>query len=245
MAADPFCRLREIGRSLDAIVDRDDWEANLPRDFQRVCILCLNTYSNFRMNLGVSALNDTVQFGKALKRYGFEVYFTGAPSKKAFLALFEHFLRYTAGHVVLFYAGHGNLRWGADATADPFVFQDGSISAAAILDRVGACRERGCKLTLVTDSCQPQSLWDVGLGLDVPADVVSVSATVDPGRVADPEPAQRGLFVTDLVRRLKRNPGITPRGLYLAMRKGMKQWGQSVVVGSSTAALLDAPLFAE
>lgn len=246
-------RIREIGHSLDVILESDDWKSKLPSECEKMLFVCFNSESNYRLNLGVAPINDAVSFGELLKDYEFEIYFIMSPTKKVMGELLQYFMKITTKQLVVFYAGHGNIvrniKSPGSVPSDPFVFGDGAITDGEFVNYVNQNRQPGCRLTLITDSCQKESIWDIRKGeihgLQIPSDVISVSATVDQELLKDVkfEVSERGVFVTDLVKWLKRNPEITPKDLRFAMRKVMKKWGHDFAIGASTAELLENPLF--
>ena len=252
MSEDPLCRLRVLGRCLDDFLLDQDWEAKMPASCDKVCLILANSSVDYRLKLGPAPFNDCVTFGKILKEHDFDIFFLRNPDAATFRKFFAYLLRLTQRHFCLFYAGHGHLQRAVAGSADdedPFVFDDDSISDSAFFELFTLNRTPGTRLTLVTDSCAPESVFDIRKGEikghRVPENVVSVSALVDPELIKDVEfkDANRGEFVTDLVKWLKKDPALTPKDLYFSMRKVMKKWGQDFVVGASDEALLAQPLF--
>lgn len=252
MSGDPLCRLRVIGRCLDDLLLDEEWETKMPVSCDKACLIVANSTADYRMKLGMAPFNDCVTFGKILKEHNFEIFHLRAPTAATFRKFFTYLLRLTQQHFCLVYAGHGHLQRvlaGAPDDGDSFVFEDDSIPDSAFLELVELNRVPGARLTLVTDSCAPESVFDIRKGeikgRRVPENVLSISALVDPELIKDVEfkATDHGEFVTDLVKWLKKDSALTPKDLHFAMRKVMKRWGQDFVIGRSDEALMTQPLF--
>ena len=251
MSGDPSVELRGIGRCLDDLKKDEDWEAKISGDYERICLIVVNTNANFRMNLGMGALNDAVVLARAMKLYNFEIFYVLKPTVSIFRTVTSRCLRSTTEHMVFFYTGHGNLKMTvtSKSVSRPFVFGEESISDEQFMESIRLNRQEGARLTLITDSCQPDSIWDLRTGTvhgkPAPENMVSISSTVDMEMIEDVDvgPSQKSEFVTHLAKWMEQSPSLTPKDLYMTMRKVMKRWGQDFIVGSTTEGLMDVPLF--
>ena len=252
MSSDPLCRLRVFGHCLDDIRTEEDWATKMPTSCEKACFILADGPTNCRLKLGAAPFNDCVSFGKIMREHNFEIFYLRSPTSSLFRSFFGHLLEVTQQHLCLFYAGHGHLQRAISGTAGgvpTFPFGDDPVTDTEFLDLLDSRRRQGCRLTLVTDSCEPESVFDIRKGdikgRRLEGEVVSISALADPEMIREIklEPSDHGAFVTDFVKWFKKDPTLTPFGLRSAMRKVVKQRGEEIVIGVTDDALLRRPLF--
>lgn len=250
MTSDPIRRLKTYGRDLSTLP-----LSRLPETFDKVCFLCVNSYTSYRLSLGTGPINDGVNFAKRMKTtFGFEVYFYHNPHCKAFLNYLDAFFSKTTGHLVFFYVGHGTNVTDtdgdeADKKDEALVFEDGNIPDDVLIDHLISQKNPANKLTLVTDACHSGSIWDIqsgnANGRKLPERIISVSAATD-AQTAKQTTINRqdqGVFTYNLAKKLKTNPESTPNQLKTALKKELRKYGQTFSVASTTKEFLTQPLF--
>jgi hypothetical protein len=109
---DPIRDLKEYGRDLAAIP-----VSRLPASFEKAAFLCVNTYASYRLNIGVTPINDAVIFAKRLKKFGYA---------RSFLKYLDRFSGRWPGSSCCSTWGTGTGRaGGGDSPDQAFVFDDG------------------------------------------------------------------------------------------------------------------------
>jgi hypothetical protein len=241
--ADPVRDLMRFGRDLSALP-----LARVPSTFKKVAFLCVNTYTSYRLNLGVVPLNDSVLFAQFAKNFEFEIYFFHNPHSETFLRYLDLFFARTTGQLILYYVGHGSGITETHQEGEAFVFDDGPIPEDELITHLIENKHPKNEVILVTDACHSGTIWDIQggsvHGRTLPDGVISVSAATNEkaprqSRIAGIE---QGVFTSNLAQTIKAVPLITPTELYGKLRTVLRKYGQSFSVGASTPALMNKPL---
>jgi hypothetical protein len=237
---DPIRDLKEYGRDLaDIPVSR------LPSKLENTAFLCINTYTSYRLNIGVSPINDAVLFAHRLKKFGFMIYFLHNPHARSFLKYLDVFFRNVTGQLVLFYVGHGN----GDSTDQAFVFDDGPVYEADLITHLTENKNPKSQVVLVTDACKSGTIWDIQdgtvKGRELPPGVVSISAATEEETTKQivVDRTNHGVFTATLVKALKEDPFVTPEDLAAKMRGVLQERGQTFTTGTTMRSLLSQPAF--
>lgn len=247
--SDPVRRLKTLGRDLGTIP-----LSRIPASFEKVCFICVNTYTSYRLNLGTGPINDAVSFAKCVKNYGFEVFFLHNPHSRNFLKYLDKFFSNAVGQLIVYYVGHGTSssdldKDEADGNDEAFVFDDGIIIDDDLITHLIDNKNPDNEVILVTDACHSGSIWDIQAGnvkgRELPARIMSVSAASDKQTAKQTmiNRQEQGIFTHNLTKILKKNPGMTPNQLKDMMRKELRKYGQTFTVGTTSPDLLDQPLF--
>ncbi|KAK8853757.1 hypothetical protein M9Y10_016300 [Tritrichomonas musculus] len=243
--SDPTRRLKEYGRDLGSIPI-----SRIPKEMEKVCFICVNTYTSYRLNLGTGPINDAVSFAKCLKQYDYEIFFQNNPHSRNFLKYLDEFFKNTTNELVLYYVGHGtsllDLDEDSDPTKDAFIFDDGKIAQDTLVDHISQYKNPNQKLVLVNDSCYPGSIWDIKDAGSFPPNIMSLCASADSqtAKLQTLVNAQEaGIFTHNMTKILKKNPSMTPRELQAQMKPILRKYQQTFSIGSSTPEILDEPLF--
>jgi hypothetical protein len=242
---DPIRILKTYGRDVGAIP-----LSHVPQSFKKVAFLCVNTYTSYRLNLGVDPINDAVLLAKCLKRYEFEVYFMHNPHARNFLKYLDVFFKATSGQLVVYYVGHGtSLSESGNQAEEAFIFDDGRIPEDELVKHLIENKTESGSVTLITDACHTGTIWDIQegsvRGTALPPNVLSLSAYNDAGltRTAGEDRSGRGIFTTSLTKFLKADDQLTPSEIQPKMVAALRPYGQAFVLGTSSPDLLTLPLF--
>lgn len=229
--SDPVRRLKTYGRDLGSIPI-----SRIPRELEKVCFICVNTYTSFRLNLGTGPISDAVAFAKCLKTFGHEVYFINNPHSRNFLKYLDAFFQATSNELVLYYVGQGTS---SDSDEDEdvqkneaFAFDDGIITNDELANHIAENKQGNCRVILVTDIGSPGSIWDIRgtecHGAQIPDNVLSISASPDTScaKQTQVNRQEEGIFTYNLTKILKKNPMITPRELQAQMKPILRKYQQ-------------------
>lgn len=247
--SDPVRRLKQLGRDVASVP-----VSRIPTEMGKVCFICVNTYTSYRLNLGTGPMNDAVSFAKCVKNFGFEVYFMHNPHSRNFLKYLDTFFANTAEELVVYYVGHGTSVADtdgdeADKTDEAFVFDDGVIVDDVLIDHLIEHKNPASKLILVTDACHSGTIWDIQggsvHGRQLPERIMSISAANDKQTAKQTmiNRQEQGIFTHNLTKVLKENPEFSPNELSSKMRSVLRKYGQSFTVGTTSPELLEEPLF--
>jgi hypothetical protein len=241
--ADPVRDLKQLGRDLSGVP-----LARLPGSFKKVAFLCVNTYSSYRLNLGVVPLNDAFLFGQLAKSFEFEIYFFHNPHSENFLRFLDVFFARTSQQLILYYVGYGAGITEIDEGGEAFVFDDGSIVEDELITHLKENKQPQSEVILITDACHSGTIWDIQGGAvhgqALPTGVVSISATTNARAPEESRKAglNQGVFTANLVKTLRSEPLITPSELHGKLRAVLRKYGQVFAVGATTQARMNKPL---
>ena len=246
---DPVRRLKNYGRDLSTIP-----LSRLPTDLEKCCFICCNTYSSYRLNLGVGPINDAVSWAKCMERYHYKIYFLHNPHSRNFLKYLDHFFEKTTNHLVVYYVGHGSSVKDtngdeADGYDEVLVFDDGMVVDDVLVQHLIEKKNPESKITLVTDACHSGTIWDIQggdcHGRQLPDKIMSVSAASDKQTAKQTmiQSQEQGIFTHNLTKILKSQPDATPKQITQKIRFALSKYQQTFVVGTTSPELLDQPLF--
>lgn len=247
--SDPVRRLKTLGRDVASVPI-----SRIPTDMEKVCFICVNTYTSYRLNLGTGPMNDAVSFAKCVKNFDFEVYFMHNPHSRNFLKYLDAFFANTKTELVVYYVGHGTSVSDTDGDEgdkkdEAFVFDDGVIVDDVLIDHLIEHKNPSSKLILVTDACHSGTIWDIQAGSvhgrQLPENIMSLSAANDAQTAKQTmiNRQEQGIFTHNLTKILKESPELSPNELASKMRSALRKYGQTFTVGTTTESLLDEPLF--
>lgn len=246
---DPVRRLKMIGRDLNDI----EIEC-IPDDLERVCFICVNTYTSYRLNLGVIPINDAVNWAKCMARYEYQVFFLHNPHSRNFLDYLDILFKKVTKHLVFYYVGHGisfecTLGYDESTYNKAMVFDDGSISDGQLIQDLISYKNPQSVITLITDSCRAGTIWDMQShdlnGKTLPPNIMTISASS--GTQTDRQTAllseEHGVFTHNITKLLKLNPNLTPNELESKMKAILKAYKQTILIGTTSIELKDQPIF--
>jgi hypothetical protein len=245
---DPIRELKSFGRDIASLAI-----ARVPQNLDKAALLCVNTPTSFRKNLGKTPINDAVAVAKSLKEYGFDIFFICNPHARNFLKYLDALLRGTSGQLVVFYVGH------AMATSDfepgelqdkAFIFDDGAILDDEVVTHLIDNKNSSSEVILITDACLPGSIWDIQDGVvkgrELPPGVMSISAVSDgpSAKQRAVQPLEQSVFTSSLVKLLESEAALelTPEGLARELKPVLAKYSQTLSIGTSTQSLLSRSL---
>lgn len=245
--ADPVRQLRTLGRDISkTFCDK------LPRELSRCCFICVNSYRSFRQSIGVTPIQDAAALAKCVKYFEYEVFYVHNPHARSFIEYLNHFIECTTEHLIVYYVGQGTTPQDLDQTIqrsydEAFTFDDGAVDDEEFLDSLIDLKNPSSKVTLVTDTCHPNTAWNIPgpeiKGRKLPPGIVTLSAvpTASSSRQMMALCQSQGIFTFNLTKELKANPRITVDGLAKKMEPVLAEFAQEFKVGTSSPELLDQP----
>ena len=245
--ADPVYQLRKVGRDISK-----SFVNKLPRELTRCCFICVNSYRSFRQNIGVTPIQDAASLAKCVKYFEYEVFFVHNPHARTFIEDLNHFFEVTTEHLIVYYVGQGTTPQDLDRTIprsydEAFTFDDGAIDDEEFLDSLVDLKNRNSKVTLITDTCRPNTAWNIPgpelKGRKLPPGIVTLSAvpTLSSSQQMMALCQSQGIFTFNLTKELKANPKITVAELGRKMEPVLGEFAQEFKVGASSPELLDGP----
>jgi hypothetical protein len=247
---DPVRQLKTFGRDIsETFLDR------LPKQFERICFICVNSYRSFRQAIGVTPIQDAVALAKCVRYFEYEVYFVHNPHARYFLDYVNFFLEHTSRHLIVYYVGQGTTLRDLDRTMsrdlydEAFTFDDGAISDEEFLESLTDFKNPDNKVTLITDTCKPETVWNLPLaselrGRPIPPRVISLSAV--PTEISSKQMMalcqSQGIFTFNLTKFLKQNPKISAKELCQKMYPILGEFAQEFLAGTSSPETLDEPV---
>lgn len=246
MALDPQRRLKELGH--------DVYDIPLPRfpqKLENVCFIVCNCYESYRRDMDKKPENDAVIFGKAMKTLGYDIYMLCKPHARTFLTYVKTVFGAVHGHIVLFYVGQMNQCLSVTRGEKSFVFDDGSVSERDFIQAVLGSRQPTSRLTMITDTCPHDSLFDIGndgevAGLELPPGTTSITTVPNYLTMRLTKPGsidQSGLFTYHLCKVIKNNPFIKFHELLEQMRAIMNEYGDEVLIGYHEPEVMNTQVF--
>jgi hypothetical protein len=248
--SDAVRQLKTYGRDVsETFLDR------LPKEFDRVCFICVNAYRSFRQAVGVTPIQDAVALAKCVRYFEYEVYFVHNPHARYFLDYLNYFLEHTSRHLLVYYVGQGTTARDLDRTVsrglydEAFTFDDGAISDEEFLDSLTDYKNPKNKVTLITDTCKSETTWNLPVGEElrgrqIPKNVLSLSAV--PTETTSKQMLalcqSQGIFTFNLTKFLKQDPSITARELCSKMGPVLGDFAQVFLAGTASPELLDEPV---
>jgi hypothetical protein len=245
MSGDPLRLLKTFGRDLTGIP-----LSRLPATLKKAAFLSVDSYDSYRMNLGTGPIHDALSIAKLLKNYDFNVFFMLNGHCTNFLNYLDAFLKRTTVQLLIFYVGQGVTTpdvESEDAGSDPgFIFDDGVIRGGDVARHVSDNKNADCQLLLVTDACQPGTIWDIGGRQGtLPANIVSIAAATSAERAKSAKLSHldTGVFTFQFTSLLKGEPELTPNQIAAGLTPLLKPHGQVLLLGATSPSLLDQPIF--
>lgn len=227
---------------------------NLPKNLQRVGFVVINCYIGTRYSLGDGPLNDGYNMVKCLKRYGYQVFYTLDSKKKGFMDKLAFFLQSTMKELAVFYVGHGTNAVDtngdeADGEDEALVFVDGNVVDDDLVDSLIKNKNNQNKVILISDCCHSGTVWDLQggnvNGRKLPEGVISISAANDKqtAKQTVADRVEQGMFTYNLMKALKTSPNMTAVETKKNLTTALRRYAQTVTIGTTTASLLNEPLF--
>jgi len=245
MSVDPVRRLQTLGHDITNLP-----VSKIPSSIDKCCFICVNAFESYRRNLGTGPINDAVSFAKTVKAFDYEIYVLQNPHKRNFLLYFEKIIASSERHCVFYYVGQMNQNLAKTKPETSFVFDDGTVPETDFLDRVIGLKKESTKLTLVTDTCPPGSIFDIKngqlFGKVLPPLVLSIATVPDLQalkKIKHNTLDDQGIFTYHLTKNIKAMPEMTVEQLSESLRKVLREYGDLIVVGASSPNLLKESLF--
>jgi hypothetical protein len=246
MTGDLLRLLKTFGRDLTGIP-----LSRLPTTLEKAAFLSVNSFDSYRMNLGTGPINDALSIAKCLKNYDFKVFFMLNAHCTNFLNYLDAFLARTTVQLLIFYVGQGvttpEVESDDTGGSDPgFIFDDGVIRGGEVSAHLSDHKSPECQVLLVTDACQPGTIWDIaGREAALPPNIVSIAAATGTQRAnsAKLSHLDRGVFTFHFTSLLKGEPELTPNQIATGLTQLLKPHGQVLLLGATSPSLLDQPIF--
>ena len=246
---DPVRRLKNYGRDLSTIP-----LSRLPTDLEKCCFICCNTYSSYRLNLGVGPINDAVSWAKCMERYHYKIYFLHNPHSRNFLKYLDHFFEKTTNHLVVYYVGHGSSVKDtngdeADGYDEVMVFDNGYIVDDELAQYLNKYSRGTAHTILLSDCCHSGTIWDIPEKIDkakkFPANIMSISAAEDSqtAKQMKQNNSTQGIFTFNFWTLIRSKPNITSPEIEKVLNKEMKQFKQQYVAYPTRRDMLQKPIF--
>lgn len=240
--ADPVRELRSVGRDItEAFISK------LPRELERCCFVCANSYRSFRQNIGATPISNAAAIAKCAKYFEYEVFFVHNPHANNFLEYLSHFVAITTSHLIVYYVGQGTTNEDLDTTRksdEVLTFDDGSLYNDDMIDAL-EMKPAQSRITLITDTCRPGSIWNardgqVG-GRALPPRILTLSAVPLPTTSKQMMVLcqSQGIFTFNVTKSLKMNPKITVQQLVGKMQPVMAEFAQEFQAEASSPEMLD------
>ena len=246
MTEDPIRRLKTMGHDVS--------EMPLSRipSLKKVCFICVNCFKSYRGAMGIAPINDSVAFAKIMKNFLFEVYILQTPHARNFLNIFDRFLANTSEQLVFYYAGQPlvDLDEMDDKNEYHFVFDDGPVAQADVINHINEKKNPNSKLYMVTHRAPKNSVFSIGRGtvegIKLVPDILSITAVRDPRSMTATmtnQETEEGVFTYELCKNLKTIRDCTPNMLEDAMKQTIAQYKHHFTIGMSTPSMADEPMF--
>jgi hypothetical protein len=220
---------------------------------EKVAFLVINTRVSYRLNVGISPINDANALAALAKAHEFEIYFIHNPHVRNFLRYLDRFFKNTTGKFLLYYGGHGDSVANSDAgeTEHPdeaFVFDDGAILGADVIKHLYDNKNPSNQIIFMSDSCYPGSIWDIQGGTvngeRLPRRIISISSVNDSQTTKQTSSrSEQGLFASTLAKLLESDIDVTPTDLATQMNPVLKKNAQTFRLGTTSPDLLTQPFF--
>jgi hypothetical protein len=241
-------QLRILGRDLaHTFINR------LPREFTKVCFICVNTYRSYRQAIGVTPIGDAVSLAKCAKYFEYEVFYVHNPHAQNFMDYLNYFLEHATKHLIVYYVGQGTTQQDLDRTIprtadDAFSFDDAAVEDIEFLDSLTIAKNPSNRVTLITDTCRPDTAWNITStemkGRNLPPGILTLSAqpTAATSKQMMARCQSQGIFTFNLTKQLKANPKITPEELAAKMAEPMAEFAQVFTVGATSPDSITEPI---
>jgi hypothetical protein len=153
--------------------------------------------------------------------------------------------------LLIFYVGRGvttpDVESEDTGNSDPgFIFDDGVIRSGEVAAHLSDYKSPDCHVLLVTDACQPGTIWDIkGREEVLPPNIISIAAAtgVERAKSAKLSHLDGGVFTFHFTSLLKGDPELTPNQIAAGLSQLLKPHGQVLLLGSTSPSLLDQPIF--
>ena len=249
MSTSALKRLKQCGKDISTVP-----LSRFPTDQTRVVWLVVNSYTSYRLSLGDGPINDGANFGSAMKKYGYTIYYIHNPTSKKFLNYLDKFLANVTEELIVYYVGHGTTVKDLDGDEDDgydeaTVFDDATVTDDVMVEHVIKNKNPSSKLICVTDACHSGSIWDIQSGNKngrvLPENFISVSAANDKQTAKQTmiDRKEQGIFTSNMCTYLGKKKDATPNEISSELRSALRKYAQTMTVAATTDSLLTTPLF--
>ncbi|KAK8882838.1 hypothetical protein M9Y10_045481 [Tritrichomonas musculus] len=219
----------------------------------KVCFILCNTYDRNDYNLGVGPLNDALMIASQHHRLGYEVFYLHNPRKTEFTNYCDFFLKNTQKSLTIFYSGRGKTVAGSIdgemcSNINAIVFDCGMIVEDELSKILSQNPNGKAKITLITDSCNGGSPWNLASVLkenhNYNSKIVSLSISnnLPESETTAIDKKCQGLFTYYFCKYLTESPEIDPSSLCAKINPSLKRFNECVIFERTTKDLESIPL---
>ena len=226
-------------------------EKSMPSSLQRVVFLCVNTYTDPSVTLGVGPMNDGINVADSMAKYGnWKLYFLHNPKKDLYLQWLDFFLKNTKTQLITYYTGHGTQLDSNDAQEndnkdEAYYFEDGTVSDNVLAQHLMDNKtNESLRCLLLSDCCHSGTIWDLNKS-GMPANIMSISAAKDSqtAKQTEVEGDEQGIFTFYFFKFLEQDKTLTPNQLQEKMLQYLSKFDQNFTKQTTTEALNDQAVF--
>ena len=244
--------LKALGRISMCVNDKKS--ESIPSDsLFKVCFILCNTYDRDDYDLGVGPLNDALMIASNYHRRGYEVFYLHNPRKSEFIDYCTFFLKNTQKTLTIFYSGRGKTIAGSVngemcSNINAIVFDSGIIVEDELTKIVSQNSNSKAKITLITDSCNGGSPWNLSSVFkenhDFKSKIVSLSISnnVPESENTAIDKKGQGLFTYYFCKYINEFPSIDPSQLCQKINPSLKRFNECVIFERTTQDLEVLPL---
>ena len=228
--------------------------ASIGTRFEKVCFLCVNTYTKEQYKLGPGPLNDALTVAENHHRMGYAIYYMHNGTPKVFLDFLEHFLQKTKTALTVFFTGHGASvpdKNGdeSDGFDEAMVFDTGHIIDDQLAEYLQKYATGTCHTILLTDCCHSGSIWDIQsckrAKIKLPPHIMSLSAAKDSQTAKQAKIGQKdqGIFTHYFWKLVNEQPKITAKQMESKLNPLIAKFKQHFTIASTSSDMETKPIF--
>ena len=241
-------------KTLGGVLVNNVTPTTIGRRFEKVCFLCVNTYTKEQYKLGPGPLNDALTVAENHKKMGYQIYFMHNGTPKVFLDFLEHFLKKTSTALTVFFTGHGanvpdKNADESDGFDEAMVFDTGHIVDDQLAEYLQKYATGTCHTILLTDCCHSGSMWDIQsckrMKVKLPPHIMSLSAAKDSQTAKQTKIGQKeqGIFTYYFWKIINENPKISAKQMEGKLNPLIGKFKQHFTIASTSSDMETKPIF--
>ena len=224
-------------------------ESSIQTNLENAVFLCINTYTDPQVTLGVGPMNDGLNVADSMKKQGWPLFYLHNPTKAVYLKWLDFFLKNTKKELITYYTGHGTQEDTGDETEadgknEAYYFEDGILNDDTLAEHVRQNKTLdSLRIIFLSDCCHSGSIWDL-TGKNMPPNCMSISAAKDSqtAKQTEVEGAEQGIFTYYFFKFLEEDKTLTANQLQTKMSSYLTKFEQNFTKETTTQTMYDEPV---
>lgn len=212
-------------------------------EFDRVCLILINTHECGNKNLGVGPLKDGYLIGWMHHNLNFKIFYLYNPKSTDFTLFLGYFMQNTEKLLTVFYTGGDSATYGIHGID----FIDGTLHEGVVGSVIARNCNKKARVMFITDSYNGGSVFNIhSINYDnnqTPTNLISLSVQKDEKALLKEVKRSQGILTYYLCKIIGKNNSISPNQLIERINPSIANFNLLLSVDVTDPELSNAPIF--